>query len=44
MSIDVKKERKLITLVGKAPSMAGQSKRNDTWVNMVISVENVIYE
>jgi len=45
MSIDVKKERKqLITLVGKAPCMADQSKRNDMWVNMVISVENMIYE
>jgi hypothetical protein len=40
-----KKERKkLITLVGKAPCIAGQTKRNDIWVNMVIRVENMIYE
>ena len=29
MTIDVKKEKKLISLVRKAPFMADQSKRND---------------
>jgi hypothetical protein len=36
--------KKLITLVGKAPCMASQSKRNDMWVNIVISVEHMINE
>jgi hypothetical protein len=40
----LRKKKKLISVVEKAPCMAGQSKRNDMWVNMVISVENMIYE